>query len=83
MNLHKEGGTAMILTYNLDRLHEQLRDAQRNHRFYNETLLQELDVLEKDTVITARIHQLYAENRLPPVVGPMPSKCVNCGKPLP
>jgi hypothetical protein len=73
----------MILTHHLDRLDEQLQEAQRNHRPYNEALLQELDVLGKDAVITARISQLYAEKRLPPVTGPMPSNCTSCGKPLP
>jgi hypothetical protein len=73
----------MILTHQLDFLYEQLGEAKRNNRHYNQELLQELDVLVADTVIKARIYQLYAEKRLPPAVGPMPSNCVNCGKPLP
>jgi len=73
----------MILTNNLDRLHGQLQEAKRDHRPYNEALLQELDVLQQDSVIKARIYQLYAEKRLPPVTGPMPSNCPCCGKPLP
>lgn len=73
----------MILTHQLDFLYEQQDEARRAARPYNESLLQELQVLRGDTVITARLYQLYAEKRLPPVLGPMPPNCVNCGKPLP
>lgn len=73
----------MILTHNLDRLYEQLQEAERNGWLHNKDLLKELEVLRSDSAITKQINDLYTQKRLPPVTGPMPSNCASCGKPLP
>jgi hypothetical protein len=80
--LRLQGGTIM-LTHNLGWLYQQLQDSQKNHRPYNELLLQELNVLDNDLMIKTRISQLYEEKRLPPVTGPKPRNCASCGQPLP